>query len=50
MSRLLVGLTLLTIRRAGQEDKITSSSYHDWYLLGVIWAVLAVVYGGTVAR
>lgn len=36
---LLVGLAFLTIRRLNQDDKKTSSSFYDWYLLGVIWAV-----------
>ncbi len=36
---LLSGLTIATARRRGLEEKKTSSSYYDWYLLGVIWAV-----------
>lgn len=36
---LLVGLVALTIRRKHQNPKFFSSSYHDWYLLGIIWVV-----------
>lgn len=39
MILLLSGLTILTARRINLEDKKTSSSFYDWYLLGVIWAV-----------
>ena len=39
MLLLLTGLTLLTKRRLSQDPKKTGSSYYDWYLLGVIWAV-----------
>ena len=35
---LVVGLYYLTKRRL-QEDKKDSSTYYDWYLLGVIWGV-----------
>lgn len=36
---LLVGLFLLTIRRKRQNPKYFSSSYQDWYLLGLIWCI-----------
>ena len=36
---LLVGLTLLTVRRLKLDPKFQTSSFYDWYLLGVIWAV-----------
>ncbi len=39
MILLLVGLTYLTLRRKGLDSSKQSSSYYDWYLLGVIWAV-----------
>ena len=36
---LLCGLALLTLRRLKQEPEVQASSFYDWYLLGVIWAV-----------
>ncbi len=36
---LLVGLVLLTLRRRRQNPKFFSSSYQDWYLLGLIWVI-----------
>ena len=36
---LLVGLFALTVRRKNQNPKFFSSSYQDWYLLGLIWAI-----------
>ncbi|HKK32490.1 MAG TPA: quinone-interacting membrane-bound oxidoreductase complex subunit QmoC [Desulfomicrobiaceae bacterium] len=36
---LLVGLTYLTRRRLNQDPDKSTSSYYDWYLLGVIWVV-----------
>ncbi|MDO5536665.1 MAG: quinone-interacting membrane-bound oxidoreductase complex subunit QmoC [Desulfovibrionaceae bacterium] len=36
---LIVGLVSLTLRRKRQNPKFFSSNYHDWYLLGIIWAV-----------
>ncbi|MDR0465980.1 MAG: quinone-interacting membrane-bound oxidoreductase complex subunit QmoC [Deltaproteobacteria bacterium] len=36
---LLFGLALLTLRRLKQDPKFQASSFYDWYLLGVIWAV-----------
>lgn len=36
---LLVGLFFLTRRRMQQDRETSSSSYYDWYLLGLIWAV-----------
>ncbi|MDL2316505.1 quinone-interacting membrane-bound oxidoreductase complex subunit QmoC [Desulfovibrio sp. OttesenSCG-928-A18] len=39
MVLLLVGLTLLTVRRKNQDPAKQTSSWYDWYLLGVIWVV-----------
>lgn len=36
---MIVGLTFLTRRRLNQDESKSKSSYYDWYLLGVIWAV-----------
>lgn len=36
---LLVALAMLTWRRATLNPKFQASSYYDWYLLGIIWAV-----------
>ncbi len=36
---LVIGLAFLTIRRLNLEDKKSSSTFYDWYLLGVIWGV-----------
>ncbi len=36
---LLVGLTSLTARRASLDPTKQTSSFYDWYLLGVIWVV-----------
>ena len=36
---LFAGLVVLTLRRRRQNGKFFSSNYHDWYLLGIIWAV-----------
>jgi quinone-modifying oxidoreductase subunit QmoC len=36
---LLVGLTVLTIRRKSLDPSKQKSCFYDWYLLGVIWAV-----------
>lgn len=36
---LLAALILLTWRRLCLNPKTQSSSYYDWYLLGIIWAV-----------
>lgn len=36
---LLFGLCSLTLRRLKLNPKHQSSSYQDWYLLGIIWAV-----------
>lgn len=35
----LVGLTFLTRRRMNLDAGKSTSSFYDWYLLGVIWAV-----------
>jgi quinone-modifying oxidoreductase subunit QmoC len=47
---LLVGLTLLTKRRVGQEESKHTSSFYDWYLLGVIWAVALTGIGSELFR
>ena len=39
MLLLLVGLTLVTLRRRTLNAAKQASNYYDWYLLGVIWAV-----------
>jgi len=36
---MLVGLTYLTRRRMNLDESKRASSYYDWYLLGIIWAV-----------
>jgi quinone-modifying oxidoreductase, subunit QmoC len=36
---LVIGLVLLTKRRLSLDESEQTSSYYDWYLLGVIWAV-----------
>jgi len=36
---LLFGLAALTLRRVKLDPKFQASSFYDWYLLGVIWAV-----------
>lgn len=36
---LLFGLGVLTVRRLKLNPKYQTSSFYDWYLLGVIWAV-----------
>jgi quinone-modifying oxidoreductase, subunit QmoC len=36
---LVVGLVFLTKRRMSLDESEQTSSYYDWYLLGVIWAV-----------
>jgi quinone-modifying oxidoreductase, subunit QmoC len=36
---LVVGLVFLTKRRLSLDESEQTSSYYDWYLLGVIWAV-----------
>lgn len=35
----LYGLTMLTRRRLNQDSQKSGSSFYDWYLLGVVWAV-----------
>ncbi len=47
---LVTGLTLLTRRRLNANTKKTVSSYYDWYLLGVIWAVALTGIGAEVFR
>jgi quinone-modifying oxidoreductase subunit QmoC len=37
---LLCGLAMLTLRRMKLDPKFQASSFYDWYLLGVIWAVV----------
>lgn len=36
---LIIGLVMLTWRRFVLPSRYQSSSYYDWYLLGIIWAV-----------
>ena len=36
---MVYGLVQLTKRRLGQDESKHGSSFYDWYLLGVIWAV-----------
>jgi quinone-modifying oxidoreductase subunit QmoC len=36
---LLAGLAVLTARRFLQDKENHGSNWHDWYLLGIIWAV-----------
>ena len=36
---LLAGLAVLTVRRVTLNPKFQGSSWHDWYLLGIIWLV-----------
>ena len=36
---LLVGLTLLTLRRTGLAPAKQRSTFYDWYLIGVLWVV-----------
>jgi quinone-modifying oxidoreductase subunit QmoC len=36
---LLIGLTLLTRRRMNLNQAKAVSSFYDWYLLGIIWAI-----------
>ena len=33
------GLTMLTRRRINADSQTSGSSFYDWYLLGVVWAV-----------
>jgi quinone-modifying oxidoreductase subunit QmoC len=47
---LLTGLTLLTRRRLNADTKKSVSSYYDWYLLGVIWAVTLTGIGAQIFR
>lgn len=47
---LLVGLSLLTFRRVSLNPKKASSSFYDWYLLGVIWAVTLTGIGSELFR
>ncbi|MFP4071251.1 MAG: quinone-interacting membrane-bound oxidoreductase complex subunit QmoC [Desulfovibrionales bacterium] len=47
---LLVGLTFLTKRRMNQNPSKHGSSYYDWFLLGVIWAVTITGIGAQVLR
>ena len=47
---LVVGLFFLTARRMSQDEKVSQSSYYDWYLLGVIWAVALTGIGSEVLR
>jgi quinone-modifying oxidoreductase subunit QmoC len=44
------GLTLLTQRRLSADAQNSNSSFYDWYLLGVIWAVGITGLGSEVLR
>jgi quinone-modifying oxidoreductase subunit QmoC len=39
MVLLLVGLTMLTVRRKGMDPGKQRSTFYDWYLIGVLWVV-----------
>ena len=39
MILMLVGMTMLTLRRKDLDPAKQTSSWYDWYLIGVIWAV-----------
>jgi len=47
---LLYGLTMLTRRRVRTDPATATSSYDDWYLLGVLWAVALTGLGSEVFR
>ena len=47
---LVVGLGFLTAIRLNKDEKQSSSSYYDWYLLGVIWAVALTGIGSELLR
>ncbi len=47
---LLVGLTYLTRRRLNTDPGKSASSYYDWYLIGVIWAVALTGIGSELFR
>jgi len=47
---LLIGLSLLTFRRVTLNPKRSSSTFYDWYLLGVIWAVTLTGIGSELLR
>ncbi|HML55912.1 MAG TPA: quinone-interacting membrane-bound oxidoreductase complex subunit QmoC [Solidesulfovibrio magneticus] len=47
---LIYGLTMLTRRRINVDPAKSTSSYYDWYLLGVIWAVGLTGLGAEIFR
>ncbi len=47
---LLVALALLTWRRLSLNRKYQTSSYYDWYLLGIIWLVALTGMGCQIFR
>ncbi len=47
---LLYGLTMLTRRRVNADPAKSTSSFYDWYLLGVIWAVALTGIGAELFR
>ncbi len=47
---LVVGLTYLTRRRLNTDPGKSASSYYDWYLIGVIWAVALTGIGSELFR
>ncbi|MCK9240402.1 quinone-interacting membrane-bound oxidoreductase complex subunit QmoC [Desulfocurvus sp.] len=46
----IYGLVKLTSRRMNLDQSKTKSSYYDWYLLGVVWAVFATGAGALLFR
>jgi len=46
----LYGMTMLTRRRLNLDAHKQGSSYYDWYLLGVIWAVFVTGAGAFLLR
>lgn len=47
---LVIGLAFLTVSRLVKDEKASVSSYYDWYLLGVIWAVTLTGIGSQLLR
>jgi quinone-modifying oxidoreductase, subunit QmoC len=47
---LLYGLTMLTRRRINVDPAKSTSSFYDWYLLGVIWVVALTGLGAEIFR
>jgi quinone-modifying oxidoreductase subunit QmoC len=47
---LLYGLTMLTRRRINVDPAKSTSSFYDWYLLGVIWVIALTGLGAEIFR